>query len=133
MCSSDLGGIEARLRGHLERGSFIYTPCLGVAYALAQIDYIGACAPQPMGEKEVRVDTVVPWAGEEMELNLAESGGDIQRAGPLQADDGAGTGGKHQGRVRRRCGSSAVSAQKGGAACHAMCRARRGGRCCVVP
>ena len=78
------GGVEARLRGHLERRSFIYTPCLGVAYALAQIDYIGACDPQPMGEGEVRVDTVVPWEGEGMELNLAESGGVFSERVPFR-------------------------------------------------
>lgn len=78
------GGIEARLRGHLERGSFIYTPCLGVAYALAQIDYIGFCDPRPVEEGEVRVDTVIPWTEEGMELNLAESGGVFSERVPFR-------------------------------------------------
>ena len=78
------GGIEARLRGHLERGSFVYTPCLGVAYAIAQIDYIGACAPQPVSDEEVRVNTVVPWEDEGMELNLAESGGVFSERVPFR-------------------------------------------------
>ena len=78
------GGVEARLRGHLDRGSFIYTPCLGVAYALAQIDYIGACDPQPIGEGEVRINTVVPWVGEGMDLNLAESGGIFSERVPFR-------------------------------------------------
>lgn len=78
------GGVEAHLRGHLERGSFIYTPCLGVAYALAQIDYIGFCDPRPVEEGEVRVDTVVPWTEEGMELNLAESGGIFSERVPFR-------------------------------------------------
>ena len=78
------GGIEDRLKHYLEEGRFVYTPYLGVAYALAQIDYIGACDPQPMGEGEVRVDTVVPWAGEGMELNLAESGGIFSERVPFR-------------------------------------------------
>ena len=41
------GGVKAHLHGHLERGSFIYTPFLGGAYALAQIDYISSCDPRP--------------------------------------------------------------------------------------
>lgn len=78
------GGIEARLRGYLERGSFVYTPCLGVAYALAQIDYIGFCDPRPVEEGEVRVNTVIPWTKEGMELNLAESGGVFSERVPFR-------------------------------------------------
>lgn len=78
------GGIEARLREHLERGTFIYTPCLGVAYAIAQIDYIGFCDPQPIEDEEVRVNTVIPWADEGMELNLAESGGVFSERVPFR-------------------------------------------------
>jgi len=78
------GGVEARLRGHLENGSFIYTPCLGVAYALAQIDYIGFCDPRPVEKGEVRVDTVIPWTEEGMELNLAESGGVFSERVPFR-------------------------------------------------
>lgn len=78
------GGIEARLCEHLERGTFIYTPCLGVAYAIAQIDYIGSCDPQPIEDEEVRVNTVIPWADEGMELNLAESGGVFSERVPFR-------------------------------------------------
>lgn len=35
------GGVEEKLRQHLENGTFIYTPFLGTAYAIADIEYLG--------------------------------------------------------------------------------------------
>ena len=74
------GSIEAQLRERLERGSFVYTPYLGVAYAIAQIDYLGACQPEPVTEKEFPVDSVLPWVEDGItsdtpELDIIATGG----------------------------------------------------------
>jgi len=54
------GGLEERLRHHLENGIFIYTPCLGTAYAIADIDYLGCFSLQPVSEKNIALISVIP-------------------------------------------------------------------------
>jgi len=54
------GGLEERLRYHLERGSFIYTPCLGTAYSIAEIEYLGHFTLQPVYEKKIALISVLP-------------------------------------------------------------------------
>ncbi len=74
------GGIEAQLKERLERGSFVYTPYLGVAYAIAQINYLGACQTESVTEKEFSVDSVLPWVENGVtpdtpELDIIATGG----------------------------------------------------------
>ncbi|NLL37347.1 MAG: type I-B CRISPR-associated protein Cas5 [Fretibacterium sp.] len=69
------GGVEERLRKKLKEGSFVYTPFLGVAYAIAQIDYLGECQDTPVESDSVEVSTVLPWEDEGMELELERCGG----------------------------------------------------------
>jgi len=54
------GGLEQDVRKHLEAGTFVYTPCLGTAYALADIVYLGDFDPRPVHEKGIGVSSVVP-------------------------------------------------------------------------
>lgn len=54
------GSLEERLRERLCRGDFIYTPCLGVAYAIADICYHGSCDAEPVKGSSEAIDTIVP-------------------------------------------------------------------------
>ncbi|MGI6537490.1 MAG: CRISPR-associated protein Cas5 [Caldicoprobacterales bacterium] len=54
------GGLEDRLRYHLEKGTFIYTPCLGTAYAIADIEYLGYFPFIPVTEKKIALVSVMP-------------------------------------------------------------------------
>ncbi|MGI6707389.1 MAG: type I-B CRISPR-associated protein Cas5b [Clostridia bacterium] len=54
------GGLEDRLRYHLEKGTFIYTPCLGTAYAIADIEYLGYFPFQPVTEKKIALISIMP-------------------------------------------------------------------------
>ena len=77
------GGVESVLRERLENNHFVYTPYLGVAYALAQLEYVGFCEDVPVGKEEVLVDSVIPWM-EGMELDIAASGGVFKEIVPLK-------------------------------------------------
>jgi CRISPR-associated protein Cas5h len=54
-------GIESRLREKLEKNSFIYTPYLGVAYALAEVSYVGCFEDVSVSEDLISVGTVLPF------------------------------------------------------------------------
>jgi len=70
------GGLEEKLRKHLEAGTFIYTPCLGTAYALADIEYLGDFDPQPIDEKSIGISSVVPFLDEcRLEVDIIASKG----------------------------------------------------------
>ena len=53
-------GLEKKLRWHLKHGTFIYTPCLGSAYALANIKYLGDFPYLRTTEEKVCLSTVLP-------------------------------------------------------------------------
>jgi CRISPR-associated protein Cas5h len=80
-------GIEERLREKLERNSFVYTPCLGVAYALAKISYLGHGEDMDAGsEKDWSVGTVLPF-GEGVELDITRSGRVMKDVVPFRFDE----------------------------------------------
>ncbi|NLZ39596.1 MAG: type I-B CRISPR-associated protein Cas5 [Firmicutes bacterium] len=54
------GGVEEKLRQHLENGTFIYTPFLGTAYAIAEIEYLGQFPLQAVEENEISLASVLP-------------------------------------------------------------------------
>jgi len=58
------GGIEDRLRYHLENGTFIYTPCLGTAYAIAEIKYLGYFQLKLVNEEKIALISVMPLPDE---------------------------------------------------------------------
>jgi len=54
------GGLEKKLCKHLENGTFIYTPYLGTAYALADIKYVGDFNIIPVKDKKIAITSVLP-------------------------------------------------------------------------
>lgn len=54
-------GMESCLREKLEKNSFVYTPYLGVAYALAEVSYVGCFEDFSVPEEPVSVGTVLPF------------------------------------------------------------------------
>jgi len=80
------GGLEERLGSFLEQGRFIYTPFLGVAYALADIRYGGSFEELTVKDDSVTVDTVVPW-DESLELDVLGSGGAFKELVPFRMDE----------------------------------------------
>ena len=81
------GGVEVRLREHLEEGSFIYTPYLGTAYSIAQIDYVGTCPPESVDGDELAVDSILPWEegpdGKMPQLDIAATKGVFRELVPF--------------------------------------------------
>lgn len=66
------GDLYDRLKYRLERNEFIFTPYLGVAYALAEICYVGEFEETYLEEAKVPVSTIVPmYRG--MELDVISS------------------------------------------------------------
>ncbi len=80
------GGLEDRLRSFLERGCFKYTPFLGVAYALADIQYLGSYQELAVKDDPVQIDTVVPW-DRSMELDVLGTGGVYKELVPFRMDE----------------------------------------------
>lgn len=76
------GEIYSDLKQRLKRGEFIYTPCLGAAYALADITYQGEYAAAAV-EPEVGFNTIVP-AYEGLELDIVRSGAVFSEQVPVQ-------------------------------------------------
>jgi CRISPR-associated protein Cas5h len=69
-------GIEEKLENHLVKGTFVYTPYLGVAYAVADISYCGYYSWEPVVTEQVDVSTVVPYINDpNLEIDVERSGG----------------------------------------------------------
>lgn len=76
------GSIYPALKHKLEQDEFIYTPCLGAAYALAEMSYLGEYEAQAADEEQ-GFDTVVP-ACEGLELDVVRSGAVFSERVPAQ-------------------------------------------------
>lgn len=76
------GSIYSELKQKLEREEFIYTPCLGAAYALAEISYLGEYDAQAATEQQ-GFDTIVP-ACDGLELDVVRSGAVFSERVPAQ-------------------------------------------------
>ncbi len=76
------GEVYHRLKQRLEHEEFIYTPCLGAAYALADIEYQGEYAPVA-AEPEIGFNTIVP-AYNGLELDIVRSGVVFSEQVPMQ-------------------------------------------------
>ncbi|MGI9861619.1 type I-B CRISPR-associated protein Cas5b [Moorella naiadis] len=57
------GAIYIELKKRLERGEFVYTPYLGVAWALADIAYVGEINEVEVREEDTWINTVLPIYG----------------------------------------------------------------------
>ena len=76
------GEIYPHLKQRLEREEFIYTPCLGAAYALADIEYQGEYNAVA-ADMETGFNTIVP-AYEGLELDIVRSGAVFSEQVPVQ-------------------------------------------------
>lgn len=68
------GEVFSGLRTALEKKEFRFTPCLGVAYALADINFVGEFEEKKTGSTELSLDTVVPLY-EGVQPDVIETGG----------------------------------------------------------
>jgi CRISPR-associated protein Cas5h len=66
------GSVYSQLKQKLEGDEFVYTPCLGAAYALAEVTYVGEYEAQSASQKQ-GFDTVIPSC-EGLELDIVRSG-----------------------------------------------------------
>lgn len=66
------GEIYEKLRERLEKGEFVFTPCLGVAYALADINYVGEFPEEP-DEEALPIKSVLPIY-EGIEVDVLKTG-----------------------------------------------------------
>jgi CRISPR-associated protein Cas5h len=81
------GELERILRPHLENGTFVFTPFLGVAYALAEISYIGYFRGEKVEtDEKIPVDSIIPWQ-EGMVLDVIASGGAFRERMPFEMDN----------------------------------------------
>ena len=80
------GQLEEPLRSLLESGCFIYTPCLGTAYAIADLKYIETFQWQPVMEDVIGVDTVVPL-DEDLDVDVLRSQGIFREIVPFMFDE----------------------------------------------
>lgn len=79
------GGLEGDLRGHLEEKTFVYTPYLGVAYALCTITYVGNFMTDDVQQGPVDIDSVLPWS-EGVAVDVLSSGGCFRERVPFSMD-----------------------------------------------
>ncbi len=56
------GGLSARLSEQLAAGVMHFTPNLGVAYALAEVSFLGDFEPLPPQERPIEVRSAVPFS-----------------------------------------------------------------------
>lgn len=70
------GGLEEDLQKHLQEGTFIYTPYLGTAYALANIEYLGEFKIQPVNAQKISLSSVLPMSEQQdVRIDIAASEG----------------------------------------------------------
>lgn len=80
------GALYHELRRRLEKQEFIFTPYLGVAYALADINYLGEYDEQTVTDPETWTDTVLPlYPG--VQLNIAKCAGIHRELVPFRMDE----------------------------------------------
>lgn len=80
------GEIYGDLKERLERGEFIFTPYLGVAYALADYSYVGEFREVPVEEKATGIDSVIPLYGD-VQVDVQQSGCLHSEVVPFRLDD----------------------------------------------
>jgi len=87
------GGVEAELDEQLRNGRFVFTPYLGVCYALAEVSYCGSFNFEQALVKnhadEVPISSVLPLTNneEEVQINYKQSKGLLKDEFPFQMDE----------------------------------------------
>ena len=68
------GGVEEELKTHLEKETFIYTPTLGTAYAIADINYLGEFPITSVKGETAVINSVLPLLNnEDIKINVLAS------------------------------------------------------------
>jgi len=80
------GAIYPELKRRLERGEFVYTPYLGVAWALADVVYGGEFAETEVTAENTWVNTVVPLY-EGVQVDVLRSGAVHRELVPYRLDE----------------------------------------------
>lgn len=78
------GALSEVLKDKLVRGSFVYTPYLGVAYALSEMKYLGEFCNEE-SPLPTRVNTIVPLLNG-VEIDILETGGVFREDVPFSMD-----------------------------------------------
>jgi len=82
------GGLSRVLKEKLAEGKFVYTPYLGVAYALSNLEYLGDFNGEEC-HLPIKVNTVVPFL-KDVEINVLETGGVFREDVPFSMDTDRG-------------------------------------------
>ncbi len=80
------GELYPELKKRLMRNEFVFTPYLGAAWALAEIDFCGEFAAEEIVEVESEVDTVVPML-EGVKIDVLRSGAIHRELVPFRLDE----------------------------------------------
>lgn len=81
------GPVEDELERYLSGKSFVYTPYLGVAYAIAEIKYVGRFESEKLSGNDILVDTIVPYDSDDVEIDVLKSGGLHREIVPFRMND----------------------------------------------
>lgn len=77
------------LRDHLKEGRFVYTPYLGLAFCIADVEFLGEFEPEPVfcgKNSSIQIDTVLPSYGE-VEVDPIATGGVHREVVPFRMDE----------------------------------------------
>ncbi|WP_036226051.1 type I-B CRISPR-associated protein Cas5b [Mesoaciditoga lauensis] len=84
------GPIEEQLEKYLSKNSFVYTPYLGVAYAIAEIKYVGRFENKENSKENFVTETIVPYdedISDGVEVDVLKSGGLHREIVPFKMDN----------------------------------------------
>lgn len=81
------GKILQELKTRLSRNECVFTPSLGVAYAIAEVNYVGEFVDEDIDECPVEINTVIPVV-EDMAIDMSENRAVFKELVPLAQDAG---------------------------------------------
>ncbi len=83
------GEVYHELKTRLSRGECVFTPCLGVAYALADIEYLGEFQEEAVGDFPIDVHSVVPLPEnmDGLDIDILKSRAVYKEIVPVKLDD----------------------------------------------
>lgn len=80
------GGFYPELKRRLARGEFVFTPYLGAAWALAEVEFCGEFPAEDIADEESWVNTVVPML-EGVKIDVLRSGAIHRELVPFRLDE----------------------------------------------
>ena len=80
------GPVCDELDKYLSKESFVYTPYFGVAYAIAQIRYIGKLPCEKVQCENIWTQTIIPYESDKLDIDVEKSGGIHREIVPFQMD-----------------------------------------------